>query len=200
MIGNPVHIQGLKRLAGRAAILAACHVVGPASKAVAEQTPSTIPPDYNALINEPMPCHLSITAGEIGEPAGADIRIPIGSKPFVGQQIAGALSRIRALELGWYDGQDGLVPSKEGLDWLCESWGKHIPESGEMPPFFPCQDGGVLAEWRRGKLDISLELDLVSRSALLFIYDSGTRESEEVSLNLAVTADWQVLSKIISES
>jgi hypothetical protein len=63
-----------------------------------------------------------------------------------------------ALAPGWLDGE-GVPPTVELLD-LVGSWlDEHQLQDLEQPRLFPTPEGGVEAEWRIGRLDLSVEFD-----------------------------------------
>lgn len=63
-----------------------------------------------------------------------------------------------ALAPGWPDGE-GVPPTVELLE-LVGSWlDEHQLQDLEQPRLFPTPEGGVEAEWRIGRLDLSVEFD-----------------------------------------
>jgi hypothetical protein len=65
---------------------------------------------------------------------------------------------------GWLDGE-GLPPSPKLLDLVGEWLEEHQRKDGQHPRLFPTPEGGVEAEWRIGRLDLSIEFDPSSATA-----------------------------------
>jgi hypothetical protein len=65
---------------------------------------------------------------------------------------------------GWLDGE-GRPPSRKLLDLVGECLEAHQRKDGQQPRLFPTPEGGVEAEWRIGRLDLSIEFDPSSATA-----------------------------------
>ena len=98
------------------------------------------------------------------------------------------LEQLKSLADGWFDG-DGVRFQPERLDWLAgllePRFAGHLP----LPRLYPTIEGNVLAEWRIGNRDLSLEIDLFRESAYWHDYDLLTRESEDRDLDLTRVED-----------
>ena len=93
------------------------------------------------------------------------------------------LEQLRQLSAGWLDG-DGEPPGRDLLG-LVEQWlEEHQRDDDEPPRLYPTAEGGVEAEWRIGRLDLSIEFDpssgMVEWHALDL--DSGVVDEQQVSL------------------
>ena len=84
---------------------------------------------------------------------------------------------------GWLDGE-GLPPSRKLLDLVGEWLGAHQPNNVQQPRLFPTPEGGVEAEWRIGRLDLSIEFDPSSGTAEWHAMDldQGTVDEQRVAL------------------
>lgn len=93
------------------------------------------------------------------------------------------LEQLRQLSAGWLDGE-GLPPGSELLGLVGQWLEEHQREDGEPPRLYPTAEGGVEAEWRIGRLDLSIEFD--PRSGMVEWHaldlDSGVVEERQVSL------------------
>jgi hypothetical protein len=84
---------------------------------------------------------------------------------------------------GWLDGE-GLPPSRKLLE-LVGAWLKHHQrKDGQQPRLYPTPEGGVEAEWRIGRLDLSIEFDPSSATAEWHALDldQGTVDEQRVTL------------------
>ena len=59
---------------------------------------------------------------------------------------------------GWLDGE-GVPPTGELLELVGAWLDEHQRQDLEDPRLFPTPEGGVEAEWRIGRLDLSVEFD-----------------------------------------
>jgi len=84
---------------------------------------------------------------------------------------------------GWLDGE-GLPPSRELLEQLGEWLELHQRKNGQQPRLYPTPEGGVEAEWRIGRLDLSIEFDPSSDTAEWHALDldQGTVDEQRVAL------------------
>lgn len=84
---------------------------------------------------------------------------------------------------GWLDGE-GRPPSRKLLDLVGEWLEAHQRKDGQQPRLFPTPEGGVEAEWRIGRLDLSIEFDPSSATAEWHALelDQGTVDEQRVAL------------------
>ena len=69
------------------------------------------------------------------------------------------LDKLRSLENGWLDG-GGIVPVKEGLNWLSDYFKICYPKDLPVPCIYPTPEGGIQIEWTLNDYEISLDVDL----------------------------------------
>ena len=112
--------------------------------------------------------------------------------------IAIRLEELRLLKDGWLEG-GGRALSHKGLDWLSRSFKQHYPEDLPLPYLFPTEEGGVQAEWSLGPKEVSLEIELSSRSGEWHTLDMETNEVSERTLNLEDAGDWKWLVEQIRQ-
>ena len=84
---------------------------------------------------------------------------------------------------GWLD-DIGLPPSRELLELGGEWLEQHQRKDGLQPRLYPTPEGGVEAEWRIGRLDLSVEFDPSSGLAEWHALDldQGTVDEQRVAL------------------
>ena len=92
--------------------------------------------------------------------------------------IRAQLDELRLLKDGWLEGE-GLSPPAPGLDWLQNAFDRHFPDDAPPPHLYPTESGGVQAEWSIGSLEISLDLNLDTRSGEWHALDTEAGEVEE---------------------
>lgn len=84
---------------------------------------------------------------------------------------------------GWLDGE-GVPPTRELLELVGAWLNEHQRQDLEQPRLVPTPEGGVEAEWRIGRLDLSVEFD--PRSGLAEWHqldlDSGAVVEQQVAL------------------
>lgn len=93
------------------------------------------------------------------------------------------LEQLLQLSAGWLDGE-GLPPGSELLCLVGQWLEEHQHDDGEPPRLYPTAEGGVEAEWRIGRLDLSIEFDPSSGMAEWHALDldSGVVDEQQVSL------------------
>jgi hypothetical protein len=84
---------------------------------------------------------------------------------------------------GWLDGE-GLPPSRKLLEQVGEWLEAHQHNNVQQPRLFPTPEGGVEAEWRIGRLDLSIAFDPSSATAEWHALDldQGTVDEQRVAL------------------
>ena len=84
---------------------------------------------------------------------------------------------------GWLDGE-GRPPTRKLLDLVGEWLEEHQRKNGQQPRLYPTPEGGVEAEWRIGRLDLSIEFDPSSATAEWHALDldQGTVDEQRVAL------------------
>lgn len=106
--------------------------------------------------------------------------------------VSARLEEIQQLRDGWHEG-NGTAPPLEGLKWLDRQMAEKYPDDMPLPYIYPTPNGGIRFEWTLGNLDISLDIDLVNKTAWAHLLDLDTDEEEEKNLNLADDEAWEWL-------
>ena len=110
--------------------------------------------------------------------------------------IRAQLDQLRLLKDGWLEGE-GLAPPESGLDWLQHAFARHLPDQAPLPHLYPTESGGVQAEWSIGSMEISLDLNLDTRSGEWHALDTDAGEVEERTLDGDDSRDWKWLARRI---
>lgn len=111
--------------------------------------------------------------------------------------IRAQLDELRLLKDGWLEGE-GLSPPATGLAWLQHAFARHFPDGAPPPHLYPTETGGVQAEWSIGSMEISLDLNLDTRSGEWHALDTEAGEVEERTLDGDDDSrDWKWLARRI---
>ncbi|MBF0178400.1 MAG: hypothetical protein HQM03_00075 [Magnetococcales bacterium] len=107
--------------------------------------------------------------------------------------VTARLEEFRSIRDGWLEGE-GYAPSRDGLDWLTDAFGRNYPEGLPLPYLYPSAEGGIQAEWSLGRHEISLEVDLNTKQAEWHDLDMDTKEWNEHTFHLASPEEWIMLA------
>lgn len=98
--------------------------------------------------------------------------------------VAARVDELRLLNDGWLEGR-GLALSATGLDWFVASFQREFSGDLPLPYVYPTEDGGLRLEWDLGSLDLSIDVDLASKSGALHALDRASDSDRSETLNLA---------------
>ncbi|WP_027380483.1 hypothetical protein [Chryseobacterium daeguense] len=111
------------------------------------------------------------------------------------------LQSLFQLEDKWYDGIQGKVINKEKAN-IFESFFKNYFNSNlQLPAIFPTLNGDLVLEWKKGEIEISLEVNLSNLNAELFYFEMDNDHNdfqEEINLNL--NSEWEKINNLIAKS
>ena len=102
------------------------------------------------------------------------------------------LAELRQTRDGWLEGK-GLAPPGSGLDWLADAFARNFPEEAPLPHLYPTETGGVQAEWSLGPNEVTLEVNLETRSGEWHALNMDTGADSERTLNCEDGDDWKCL-------
>ena len=117
--------------------------------------------------------------------------------------VAAQLDDLRSLQDGWADGVQhpsdwgngyGKAPSRHGLDWLAQALAHEYPNDLPIPRIYPTPEGGAQLEWRIGRYDVTLEVDLESRIGEWNWVDLTSPDEGEQALDLDSADGWEWVS------
>ena len=111
-----------------------------------------------------------------------------------------SLEKLKNLENGWLDGDQGTVLNHEGLDWLGRIFIRYYPDHLPLPYTYPTPEGGIRMEWSFQKTKVEFEVNLITHkgewfSFEMFSSDEGT--FQELELDNSDAWKW-VIDKITS--
>lgn len=98
-------------------------------------------------------------------------------------------AELAALRDGWFDGL-GSAYDKDHLAWLADAFTDAFPDTLPLPCIYPTPDGAVRFEWGISPWDVSLTVDLRSRSGDWHALNLDTDEEEAESYLLDLGGRW----------
>ena len=107
--------------------------------------------------------------------------------------VGAQLDELRQIRDGWLEG-NGLAPPGSGLDWLADAFDRNYPEEAPLPHLYPTETGGVQAEWSLGPHEVTLEVDLGTRTGEWHVLNMDTGADSERRLNCEDGEDWKWLA------
>lgn len=114
--------------------------------------------------------------------------------------VPSRLEELSMLKQGWLDGDEGEPLNEEGLTWLSESFEKfYNSDDAPLPATFPTPDGNIQFEWSLGDIEISIEVDLITKKADYFEFDVKSGKETVEELNLSDEADWKKLNELLQK-
>ena len=114
--------------------------------------------------------------------------------------VPGQLDEFRDMRDGWADGMQhpsgwgsgyGKAPGHQGLDWLADRFVSEYPDDLPLPRAYPTPEGGVELEWRIGRYDISLEVDIEGHVGEWNWVDLNSEDEGEKALDMDAGNDWE---------
>ena len=113
--------------------------------------------------------------------------------------VPARLEELAQLETGWIDGQSGDALNVEGIRWLINTFDNNFDaDSNALPATFPTPNGNIQFEWSLNRIEISIEINLITHQAEYFQVNLNTKKEKIDNLNLNDIADWQKLNKYVS--
>ena len=103
-----------------------------------------------------------------------------------------SLEALKKLESGWLDGDQGVVPDHEGLNWLGNLFTKYFPDHLPLPHTYPTPDGGVRMEWTFSNVEVEFQIDLLTRKGEWFRFDTSIDDDGYIrEIELENSEDWE---------
>jgi hypothetical protein len=112
--------------------------------------------------------------------------------------VASRIDELRQLGDGWLDGH-GRAPLGAHLDWFAAAFESHFANDLPLPHVYPTESGDLQAEWTLGAVDITLEVDLVSRNAHWHALDLKADRAEERDWDLGSDQAWEELAAALRQ-
>jgi len=112
--------------------------------------------------------------------------------------VTSRLEYLSKLQDGWFN-SEGIAPTKDGLEWFASFFESYFDKKLPLPMIFPTIEGGIQAEWSNDKYEISLNIDLNSKTAFYQLLDVDDDETLEHKFDLNKTQDWSNLNSIMNQ-
>ena len=114
--------------------------------------------------------------------------------------VGARIEEIKLLNDGWYDGEEGLAPSNEGLNWLAEKLFEVLPmEELQSPAIFPTIEGNIDLDWVKGNHDLSIEIDLKTKKGALSYLDLDSEIEKDRELDFNQEKEWHNIVEFLKE-
>ena len=106
--------------------------------------------------------------------------------------VPARLDELGTLQDGWFEG-GGVAPTKTGLDWFSMMFEGNFPNDLPLPYLYPTPDGNIQAEWSIAPNEITLEIDLKSKSGEWHCLNTDTSNVTTLTLGLIDEKGWTSL-------
>ncbi len=118
--------------------------------------------------------------------------------------VPARLEELATLRAGWLADEEGIFGRPlhpEGVAWLADAFDANYPEGLPLPRLYPTAEGGVQAEWTIGSFEVSLEIDLKTKSSEWHALDlsSPASEANERSFDLGSAESWAELASAVRD-
>ena len=111
--------------------------------------------------------------------------------------MSARITQLSLLRDGWLDGE-GLALARDGLGWFANAWQSHWPSNLPLPHLYPTPTGGLEAEWMKGEMLLSAEIDLAARQATLLMVNLQNGDiAIDQTINLAVDDGWNTMAECL---
>lgn len=109
------------------------------------------------------------------------------------------LNELSKLENKWFNGIDGKALNKEQINTFESYFESYFRADLALPAIFPTISGDIVLEWKKGNIEISLEVNLSNMTAQLFYFNmEDDNEDYENTLDLKKEEYWQKINLAIS--
>jgi len=108
------------------------------------------------------------------------------------------LKDLASLENGWLNGE-GIGMDEERLIWIANIFESNDNPTLPHPYLYPTPSGGIQAEWSDDNCDISLEIDLQTKTGYYHSLHHDTGDIIEDRYDLTSDSDWQILNQQLAD-
>lgn len=108
------------------------------------------------------------------------------------------LEELAKLKDRWLNGR-GVALDKTGLQNLAETFDMNFDSELPLPHLYPTPEGAVLAEWRIGDWEVSLEIEIPEQKADYQALNLTTDESRDMELQLTESTAWATLNQALRD-
>lgn len=111
--------------------------------------------------------------------------------------VSARLEDLAKLSDGWLNGE-GKSISPEGLAWIENSLNNNLDPALPLPYLFPTLDGDILAEWKNDECDISIEFELMRKTAYIHVLKKGASPALEKFVALPSDDAWKAINGLLT--
>jgi hypothetical protein len=106
------------------------------------------------------------------------------------------LTEISGLSDGWLDGE-GIAPNEQGLKWFASEFEKNFDTTLPLPFIYPTPLGNLQIEWNIGNHDISVMIDLLTKTADYHDLNRSNDDDNSLQLNFNTSNGWITLNELL---
>jgi len=106
------------------------------------------------------------------------------------------LQELAKLKDGWFDGEGKPLP-EQGLAWFSGSFAANFDSELSLPYLYPTPEGMLRAEWTIRDWEISMDVNLNTKSVEYQALQTSSEECDEFSISLADDEGWQRLNSAL---
>jgi len=115
--------------------------------------------------------------------------------------ISVRLNDLLELKDKWYDGVDGKILDQKNTLLFKDYFNTYFNSDLQLPAIFPTLTGNIVLEWKKGTIEISMEIDLSNLNAEIFYFDMENDDHDfQENINLKIVSDWDKINSIISKN
>ena len=108
------------------------------------------------------------------------------------------LEEFSKLQDGWLDGE-GKAFAQSELLWFSKTFESNYDTQLTLPRLYPTAEGGIQAEWASENVEISLEVNLLTKKAEYQSLDVINNTSREISIDLSQEEGWKELNETLKQ-
>jgi len=115
------------------------------------------------------------------------------------RDVGARIDELRLLKNGWLDGKLGKALDSDQLNWLDGRLDSYLNDPLPSPYLYPTDEGGVQLEWSICGHEITLDIDLATKSGHLHALHMLTEQETELQVNLSEDDGWERVTGLLEE-
>lgn len=110
------------------------------------------------------------------------------------------LEELLKLQDNWYEGKDGKALNRDRAFLFSNYFNSFYNTNLKLPAIFPTLNGDIVLEWKKGDMEISLEVNLKTFISEIFVFDMMNDNNDALqTVDLNKATDWTILNNIIQK-
>lgn len=111
------------------------------------------------------------------------------------------LNDLLELKDKWYDGVDGKMLNQKNTLLFKDYFNAYFNSDLQLPAIFPTLNGNIVLEWKKGVIEIAIEIDLSNLNAEIFYFDMENDDNDfQENIELKNVSDWIKINTLISQN